>query len=148
MSEPPSALRTFHYHEINVGMKAAHDYVITPQVYEHFLAGFQDYSPVHVDEAFAKLRGFSGKVMHGSLLNGFISHFVGMYFPGRFSLLLSVDLRFSNPSYLGDSIHLAAEVSQKMDTHSIVVLDATLSNTTRNCLAARGRIQVMVKEAA
>jgi acyl dehydratase len=144
----PSTLRTFHYHEINVGMKEAHDYVITPQVYEHFLAAFQDHSPVHVDEAFAKSRGFSGKVMHGSLLNGFVSHFVGMHFPGRFSLLLSVDLRYSNPSYLGDPINLAVEVVQKMDAHNIIILDAKLSNTTRNCLAARGRIQVMVKETA
>src|ERR1035441_134596 len=146
MSEPPSTLRTFHYHEINVGMKAAHDYVITPQVYEHFLAGFQDYSPVHVDEAFAKSRGFAGKVMHGSILNGFISHFVGMEFPGRFSLLLSVDLRFSNPSYLDDAIQIEAVVSQKMDARSIVILDLTLTNTTRSQLAGRARAQVLVQE--
>jgi acyl dehydratase len=148
MSPPPPTLRTHHYHEISVGMKAAHDYVITPEVYAHFLAAFQDHSPVHVDEAFAKSRGFSGKVMHGSLLNGFVSHFVGMCFPGRFSLLLSVDLRFANPSYLGDTICVEAVVSQKMDAQKVIVLDAALTNTTRNCLAARGRIQVMLKEDA
>ena len=126
-------------------MKASREYVVTPEVYAHFLAAFQDYSPVHVDEDFAKAHGFAGKVMHGALLNGFISHFVGMHFPGRFSLLLSVDLRFSNPSYLGDAIKLITVVSQKMDAHNIVVLDATLTNTTRNYLAARGRIQVRVK---
>ena len=146
MSGQPSTVRVFHYHEINVSMKKSHDYVITSEVYGHFLAAFQDCSPVHVDEHFAKARGFSGKVMHGSLLNGFISHFVGMYFPGKLSLLLSVDLRFSNPSYLGDSIQIAAVVSQKMDAQKVVVLDVALTNTTRNCLAARGRIQVMVKE--
>lgn len=146
MSQPRPDLCTFHYHEIQVGMNKAHDYVITPEVYGRFLAAFEDYSPVHVDEAFAKSRGFSGKVMHGSILNGFISHFVGMQFPGRLSLLLSVDLRFSNPCYLGDSIRLTAVTSQKMDARNIVVLDATLANTTRNCLAARGRIQVMIKE--
>lgn len=127
-------------------MKEAHDYVITPEVYEHFLAAFHDYSPVHVDENFAKSRGFSGKVMHGSMLNGFISHFVGMYFPGQLSLLLSVDLRFSNPFYLGNAIRVAAVVSQKMEAHKIIVLDATISNVTCNNLAARGRIQVMIKE--
>lgn len=127
-------------------MKESHNYVITPEVYEHFLAAFQDYSPVHVDEAFAKSRGFSGKVMHGSLLNGFVSHFVGMYFPGELSLLLSVDLRFANPSYLGDSIQIAAVVTQTMDAQKVIVLDVTLTNLTRNRLAARGRIQVMIKE--
>jgi 3-hydroxybutyryl-CoA dehydratase len=143
-----TAVRTFRYDEIMVGAKEAHDYVITREVYQGFLDAFHDYSPVHVDKTFAKAQGFEGRVMHGSILNGFVSHFVGMHFPGKFSLLLSVDLRFSNPSYLGDSIHLEMVVSQKLDARNIIVLDATLSNTTRNCLAARGRIQVMIKEQA
>lgn len=140
--------RTFRYNDITVGMREVHDYVITPEVYQGFLDAVHDQSPVHVDENFAKAQGFEGRVMHGTILNGFVSHFVGMYFPGRFSLLLSVDLRFSNPSYLGDSIRLETVVSQKLDARNIVVLDATLSNTTRNWLAARGRIQVMIKEQA
>ncbi len=129
-------------------MRASHDYLITTGVYEHFLAAFHDASPVHVDEDFAKSRGFLGKVMHGSLLHGFISHFVGMRFPGRLSLLLSVDLRYLNPSYLGDAIHLVALVSQKMEARNVLVLDVTLANTTRGHLAARGRLQVMLKEDA
>ena len=120
--------------------------MITPEVYEHFLAAFRDVSPVHVDENFAKSRGFSGKVMHGSLLNGFLSHFVGVYFPGRFSLLLPIDLRYSSPAYLGDTIHLEAKVSQKLDSRNVIVLDIILTNSTRGQLAARGRIQVMIKE--
>jgi 3-hydroxybutyryl-CoA dehydratase len=140
--------RIIRYNEISVGMKEAHDYVITPDVYQGFLATFEDHSPVHVDKGFAKAQGFEGRVMHGTILNGFVSHFIGMHFPGRFSLLLSVDLRFSSPSYLGDSIHVEMVVSQKLDARSIVVLDATLFNATLNCLAARGRIQVMIKEQA
>lgn len=148
MSNQPSVLRTYHYYEIIAGMKESRDYVITTEVHKHFLAAFQDQSPMHMDDDFAKARGFAGKVMHGSVLNGFVSHFVGMYFPGKLSLLLSVDLRFSNPSYLGDSITIDATVSHKLDAHKVIVLDTTLTNTTRNCLAARGRIQVMVKEAS
>jgi acyl dehydratase len=148
MSEPLPTARAFRYQEIAVGDHHERDYVITPETYRHFLAAFNDHSPVHVDDAFAKSRGFAGCVMHGALLNGFVSHFVGMWFPGRFSLLLAADLRFSNPSYLGDSINLAAVVSQKMDARNLVVLDAALTNTTRNWLAARGRIQVMIKDQA
>lgn len=146
MKNLPAGLRIYDYHEIDVGMKDTRDYVITPEVYEHFLAAFGDHSPVHTDENYAKSRGFRGRVMHGSLLNGFVSHFVGMHFPGRSSLLLSVDMRFSNPSYLGDAIRIDAVVTQKMDVHNVIVMDAMLSNTTRNHLAARARINVMVKD--
>lgn len=140
--------RVFRYGDIAVGMKEARDYFITQEVYDRFLAAFDDRSPIHVDDAYAKERGFQGRVMHGSILNGFISHFVGMYFPGRFSLLMSVDARFSNPNYLGDTIAVEMVVKQKMDTHYTVVLDATLTNRTRNHLAARARLNVMVREAA
>jgi acyl dehydratase len=146
MSNPPPSLRTFRYAEISVGDRHQHDYVIAPETHRNFLAAFNDYSPVHVDEAFARAQGFDGCVMHGAILNGFISHFVGMYFPGRFSLLLSVDLRFSNVSYLNDSIRIEAIVSQKMDSRQVVVLDLMLANLTRNWPAARGRAQVMIKE--
>jgi acyl dehydratase len=146
MSGAPSDACTHRYHEINVGMKVSHEYVISQEVYDHFLGAFHDYSPVHVHPPFAKSRGFPDRVMHGALLNGFISHFIGMRFPGRFSLLLSVDMRYSQPSYLGDAIHLETEVIQKMDLRHLLVLVATLTNVTRGQLAGRARIQVMLKE--
>ena len=148
MNEPQSRPRTFRYDAIAVGDRHERDYVIGPETYQHFLAAFEDHSPVHVDEAFARSRGFAGRVMHGAILNGFVSHFVGMHFPGCFSLLLSVDMRFANPCYLGDSIQMAVVVNQKLDARKIIVLDATMTNTTRHWLAARGRIQVMIKEEA
>lgn len=127
-------------------MKVRHEYAITPQVYENFLTAFQDYSPVHVDEAYARQAGFAGKVMHGALLNGFLSHFVGIIFPGRPSLLLAVDLRFSQPSFLGDSLQLEALVSQKLDSQNVVILDISFQNLTRKNLAARGRVQVKLRD--
>jgi len=93
MSERPSIVRTVHYRDIGEGQRETLDYALTPAVYQHFLDAFQDVSPIHVDEGYAKARGFAGRVMHGSLLNGFVSHFIGTWFPGRYSLLLGVDLR-------------------------------------------------------
>jgi len=148
MNHSPPIVRSYHYQDIHTGQRETYDYSITPAVYQHFLDAFQDHSPLHVDEDYAKSRGFAGRVMHGSVLNGFLSHFIGTWFPGRFSLLLAVDLRFSQPSYLGDMVRLETVVSQKMDSRQIVILDATLANLTRNQLAARGRIQVMIKEEA
>jgi acyl dehydratase len=49
---------------------------------------------------------------------------------------------------LGDTIRLEAEVKQKMDLRQLLVLDAALTNVTRQLLAARARIQVILKENA
>jgi 3-hydroxybutyryl-CoA dehydratase len=141
---PPS--NDHRYEDIAVGAKVGHDYVIDAVVYQRFLEAFHDFSPVHVDENHARAAGFAGCVMHGAQLNGFLSHFVGMIFPGRRSLLLAVDLRYLKPSFLGNKLHLAAEVTQKLDAKRVIVLDVSFQNQTCNTVVARGRVQVMLRE--
>jgi 3-hydroxybutyryl-CoA dehydratase len=127
-------------------MTCERDYAITPIVYESFLRAFDDRSPIHVDSEYARLSGFADPVMHGAILNGFLSHFVGMIFPGANSLLLSVDLRYLQPSYLGDTLRLEAKVMQRLDAQQVVVLNCTFFNKTRGVNAAAGRLQVKVRE--
>jgi len=132
------------YRDVTEGMTRVRDYVVTPVVYEGFLRAFDDRSPIHVDAEYARARGFAEPVMHGAILNGFISHFVGMVFPGANSVLLATELRFSQPSYLGDSLKLTAKVAQKLDAKQVVVLHVTFVNETRGLMAATGRLQVRV----
>jgi 3-hydroxybutyryl-CoA dehydratase len=134
------------YEQLVEGTTVQRDYVITDAVYENFLRAFDDRSPIHVDAEFAKAHGFVDRVMHGAILNGFVSHFIGMVCPGANSLLLSVDLRFAHPSYLGDAIQLHAKIAQKLDAQQVVVLHVTLANLTRGVTAATGRVQVKVRD--
>ena len=132
------------YADLAEGMTRERDYVITPAVYENFLRAFDDRSPIHVDEAHARAKGFAGRVMHGGILGGFVSHFVGMVFPGGHSLLLSADFRFSQPSYLGDTVRVQAKVAQLFDSRQVVVLHFTILNQTRGVAVATVRAQVKV----
>lgn len=135
------------YDALVVGLTRERAYVITPAVYESFLSAFDDRSPVHIDAEYARAAGFGGPVMHGAILNGFVSHFVGMVFPGANSLLLSVELRFSQPSYLGDAVLLRAKIAQRLDAHNTVVLHVSFINQTRGGTAATGRVQVKMRKA-
>ncbi|MBI3882119.1 MAG: MaoC family dehydratase N-terminal domain-containing protein [Verrucomicrobia bacterium] len=132
------------YAEIAEGMTRERDYVITPAVYENFLRAFDDRSPIHVDEEHARAKGFAGRVMHGGIVGGFVSHFIGMFFPGAHSLLLSAELRFVQPSYLGDTLRLSAKVAQKLDAQQVVVLHFKIHNQTRGVAVATARAQVKV----
>jgi 3-hydroxybutyryl-CoA dehydratase len=143
MKPPPN---DYCYEDIAVGLKIEHGYAIRPEVYEAFLEAFHDFSPVHVDQNYARTAGFAGRVMHGAQLNGFLSHFVGMIFPGRRSLLLAVDLRYLQPSYLGDELQLTAGVTQKLDVKKVIILDLVFQNLTQKTIAARGRAQVMLRD--
>lgn len=130
--------------DIAVGMARESDYEITPEVYRSFLDTFNDRSPVHVDEAHARAQGFDGLVMHGAILNGFLSNFIGMVFPGANTLELSVEIRFLKPCYLGDKLRMRGEVAQKLEAASVVLLHVSYQNLTRGNLAANGRVQVKI----
>lgn len=134
------------FDEIAEGAEVSRDYVISPSVYDGFLAAFGDRSPIHVDDDYARARGFDEKVMHGAILNGFVSELIGVQFPGRRALLLSVDLRYANPSYLGDELRIEATVAQKIESQHVIVLKLRIQNLTQNSLAASGRAQVRVAE--
>jgi acyl dehydratase len=140
--EPANCLS---FADLAEGMQVERSYTVTPLVYENFLRAFDDRSPIHVDADYAVLAGFDGPVMHGTILNGFVSHFVGMVFPGANSLLLSVNLRYASPTYLGDTLELRAKCAQKVDSQRVVVLHVTLFNQTRGRPAATGRVQVQMR---
>ena len=84
--------------------------------------------------------------MHGGILSGFLSHFVGMHFPGKRSLLLSSDLRFVKPSYVGETIALEATVSRKVESEHALVLNVRFFNKNQNTMVAQGRVQVKIRD--
>ena len=82
--------------------------------------------------------------MHGAILNGFVSALIGVHFPGRRALLLSVDLRYANPSYLSDALRIDATVAQKIESQRVIVLNLRIHNVTQDVVAATGRAQIKV----
>jgi 3-hydroxybutyryl-CoA dehydratase len=128
--------------DVQEGFRTAHRYTISPAVYEHFLAAFGDTNRLHVDDQFARSCGFPEKVMHGAILNGFISHFVGVHFPGDAALLHSVNTQFKTPCYLNDEIQIEATVTQVAESVGVLTMALVLTNVTRKRVAANTKIQV------
>jgi 3-hydroxybutyryl-CoA dehydratase len=136
----------YSFAEIVEGMRVDRDYTLSRSVYEAFLAAFDDRSPVHVNDDYARASGFRERVMHGAILNGFLSNFVGMHFPGQRALWLSVDLRYLAPTYLDDQLKIEAVVAQKVESQQVLVLNIVVRNVTQGNLTARGRLQVALRD--
>lgn len=134
------------FSEIEEQTEYSYSYTIDETVYSTFLSAFHDQSPIHVDESYARTAGFAGRVMHGAILNGFLSHFVGMHLPGRRSLILSVNMNYHLPTYLGDVLMLKAEVRQKVETAQVVVLAVKFVNQLTGRAVASGKVQVSLRD--
>ena len=102
-----------------------------------------DYSPLHVDEAFAKTTRFKGRVAHGMILGSFVSTLVGMDLPGCHAILLSVSLEFRKPVLLGDSVRVEARVARKVEAFRMLELEVKASNQ-RGETVADGSAKVLV----
>jgi 3-hydroxybutyryl-CoA dehydratase len=137
----PADLR---FEDIVEGAVFGQTYTITVEVFEAFIACSGDRSPIHVDDAFAHSSGFRARVAHGTILNAFVSHFVGMCVPGRRALLHSVDLRYVTPCAVGDTVRLSARVAQKSSSSRVFVLHLEFHDVPTSTLVARGRAQIGV----
>jgi 3-hydroxybutyryl-CoA dehydratase len=135
------------FEDIAEGLESEHEYRVDASLTERFIEAFGDSSPIHVDDRYAKSRGFAGRVAHGAILNGFVSHFVGMVFPGRRALLLSVDMRYLRPTYLGTVVRLRSKVAQRVESQRALVLACTFEDAESRAILARARVQVTIADA-
>lgn len=119
-------------------------YHVTPEVYYGFQRISNDYNPLHTDEAFAKSKGFPERVMYGNILNGFVSHFVGMALPSRDVMIQTQDIQFRKPVYLNDTILLKAEIETVSDAVEIINYKLKFYRVaeTKNVLVASGHVQI------
>jgi len=121
-------------------------YVITELVNQNFLDAYGDRNPLHVDPAFARARGFQSPVIFGAVLHGFLSHFLGMRFPGRDGMLLSADLRYLKPNYLNDELELRVVVATKTESQRTALLHVTFFNRSQKCVTSNGKVLIKFTE--
>ncbi len=142
---PPDVARKrgqFTYEDLRIGTRFREEYAITEDVYQKFLALFGDASPLHVSDEVAIHCGFPRKLVHGATLNGFISNFVGMIFPGKRTLELGVDIQFVKPTHIGDVVVLEANVKERLEASRVLVLQFKFLR--EGTVVARGRVTIMI----
>ena len=114
---------------------------VDAKAYEGFIDIFNDHSPLHTDEAFAIAKGFKGRVVHGNILNGFISYFIGECLPTKDVIIHSQDIKFSKPVYLDDELKLTVEVTEVFDSVHTIQFKFHFQNNGGEKVA-KGNIQI------
>lgn len=107
-----------------------------------------DRNPIHLDEAYARARGFECRVVYGALIAAAVSRLLGTELPGAGCVWHSLALEFKAPLYAGQDAELAAEVSYWSAEHRVLKLTFELKRG--GALLARGSAQagVAVEKAA
>ena len=97
--------------EIEKGVIFMKRWTITEEMSAAFVRCSGDVNPIHADDAYARARGYRGRLMHGALLNALLSGFVGTGLPVKDTLCLMQKLNYRAPFFIGDEIELQAMVT-------------------------------------
>ena len=136
------AAEAFDLEDLAVGQHAEFETVIADGDIDRFAALSGDESPLHVDKAFARNRGYADRVAHGAYLVALASRLAGMYLPGRNALLLAVQVSFVAPALPGARVRVRGEIEQLSDSVRSVVLKLAIHDIANEALLARGRLTV------
>lgn len=90
------------------GNKYHHDFKVSEEVYAGFLDTFHDHNSLHTNKEFAVSKGFQDIVMHGNILNGFLSYFIGQLLPSEHVIIMQQEISFHLPVYLNDVLSFSA----------------------------------------
>jgi len=137
-----AGIASFRFSDLSEGQEFAFDVAIRAEDIDTYARVSGDVSPLHMDAAFAKQRGFRGRVAHGGLLGAYISRMVGVHCPGQNALLQALDLKFLKPFYEGDTAHVTAQVDMLSAATQVMVLKVQITDASTGQVHVRGKAQV------
>ena len=117
------------------------DYCVTAGIYNGFINLFKDKNPLHTNESFAITKGFSGKVMHGAILAGFLSHFIGECLPHKNVIVHTYKINYAAPVYVNDMLQFEASVSGVFESVNTIEFKYRFINSNKK-MVAKGEIAI------
>jgi acyl dehydratase len=134
---------TFGVTELSEGMTASVPFSVRRDEMERFAALSGDYNPLHVDDAFARNKGFEGVVVYGALIIAKVSQLIGMRLPGRDAVWASVSLDFVKPLYVDQQAQVDGVVTDVSELTGMLGLKLRVSSAT-GLLLAKGKAEVLL----
>ena len=120
--------------EFSVGQKAEMSKTVSESDVYLFAGLCGDFNALHIDAVKASESRFGGRIVHGALINAFVSAVLGMKLPGDGTIYLPQKSKFIKPVYIGDTITARVEIiaiennkaelrTQVINQNEIIVLD-------------------------
>lgn len=138
-------MNEYRWADLHEGMEDGFEASVTPEMMDAFRALSGDANPLHADAAFAAAAGHPGVVAFGLLTSAFYSRLVGVHLPGRFALLLGIDLDFVRPVYPGDRLTVRGEIVQLTEAYRKIDLRARILGEAGQ-VVSKAKIRVCLHE--
>ena len=125
----------------NLNDKYEENFIVSDEVYNGFILIFKDKNPLHTNEKFAVNKGFNGMVMHGNILNGFLSYFIGECLPSKNVIIHTQEIQYKNAVYINDELLFNATVNGIFESVNAVEFKFEFRNADTR-IVAKGKFQI------
>lgn len=115
-------------------------YMLTEEVYKGYIQIFNDNNPLHTDHEFATSKGFAAEVMHGGILTGFLSNFVGEQLPIKNVIIQSYKIAFLKPIFLNTKLLFRAHVTGFYESVNCIIFKYEFNN--ESSIVAKGELTI------
>jgi 3-hydroxybutyryl-CoA dehydratase len=138
-------MNTYRYEDITVGQEESFSVTLTEEKMKAFCEITGDNNPLHTDSDYAVSKGYEGKVAYGMLTASFFSTLAGVYLPGKYSLIHSVEVKFPKPVYVhkNGTLIVRGVVTEKNDLFRLLQIKVSVESETGEKLC-RGMMKVGV----
>ncbi len=123
-----TAVNRYTLADMRPGLTESFTVTVTEEMMAAFAAATGDVSPIHMDGAYARQRGYKGRVVYGMLCGGLFSTLAGVYLPGEHCLLHGVECRFARPVFIGDVLTVTGTVTDVSEFAAEAEIKATITN--------------------
>jgi 3-oxoacyl-[acyl-carrier protein] reductase len=130
--------------DFSIGQTFSTEHCFDADSVDTFAALSGDFSPLHVDDDYAKEAGFGGRVVHGLLLASLFSRLVGMKVPGKRALYLGQDLSFRRPVLVGETVTATAKIAALNHGLGQIQLTTSILKADQS-VAVSGSAKVLVR---
>ena len=125
----------------NLGDIFKEHFLVSEKAVKNFISVSNDKNPLHIDDKFAKKKGFKSRVIHGNLQNCFISFFIGERLPSKGVIILSQSIQYKKPVYINDNLYLTLKIVGLYESVSLIEFDIKF-NDKKGELVSNGKIKI------
>ena len=137
-------MNEYKYKDIYVGQTVEFKFEISEEKMRQFCKLSGDTNPLHTDIKYAKSKGYNNVVVYGLLTTSALSTLAGVYMPGKYSLIHSVEISYAKPVYTETSpLRVKGEVIEKDDRFSRITVKVSIYNKNEEKVC-RGIMQIGV----
>ncbi len=134
-------MNTYSFSDCFVGQTEEFTITIKEEMLASFYSLTGDNNPLHRDKTFANEYGYENRVVYGMLSASFLSTLAGVYLPGKYSLIHTVEVHFAKAVFPGETLTVSGVISGINESTRTIDLKVRIQNDLKKTVL-RGKMRI------